>query len=192
MNEPIDYIASKRAEIKALEDLNNKVTNNKAQFSMNAVGVLLKTFQEIASDILDNQEKTEHFDKDLGNKISESISKTISEFTKIKPPTVTVNPKIEVNLQPLESIAESISGQNETIIELLKNIPQDNDDKYIVECYKLIVGMIAKNNQLVEKVFSQSDMPKEIESKEIKKELLSMKIQRDNFGNLKEIIPVYK
>lgn len=188
MNELSQQVDKLVKDYTAVETANQKLMGANANYALNAVATFIKTSQISMVEIADILRESESYDKDLGKVISGAISKAITEFSKIKAPTinvtpnVTVTPNVNVDLKP---IADELSKQNKTIIELLNKLPTDTkDDSMMIECYKLIVGMVAKNNQLLEKAFSQPDNSKQVISE--------MKVQRDRNGDFEKLIPVYK
>ena len=138
-----------KEEIKALEqqaeeisNLREDVFNVKSDMTITAVGILLKKLDAGIEDLLvTTQEKDNYYDKDLCKTLKETTKELVDAFSKIQPPKVTVNSPVNIDLKPIQSIANDISkGQND-ILTLLNKL--NNGDKS-GELYRLITAMIGR------------------------------------------------
>ena len=158
-----------KEEIKALEqqaeelsNLREDVFNVKSDMTITAVGILLKKLDAGIEDLLvTTQEKDNYYDKDLCKTLKETTKELVDAFSKIQPPKVTVNSPVNIDLKPIQSIANDISkGQND-ILTLLNKL--NNGDKS-GELYRLITAMIGRQDAIIEKAFQVVNYSPELKS----------------------------
>lgn len=172
-----DLIASQAGE----------VAEKKSAFAVDKLSILMKTINDGVEELLDNQSKTEYFDKGLGKQIVDAVEKAITGFTKLPPqkaPVVNVSPQVNVDLKPLQSIASDITQQNKNLISALEKSSSSDSDM----C-RLMSSMIQKQNTIIESMVSLLNKPEEVEKEKPRVEKLT--VVKDQYGKM-VITPEYK
>jgi hypothetical protein len=173
-----DLIASQAGE----------VAEKKSAFAVDKLSVLMKTINDGVEELLDNQSKTEYFDKGLGKQIVDAVEKAITGFTKLPPqkaPVVNISsPQVNVDLKPLQSIANDITQQNKNLISALEKSNSSDSDM----C-RLMSSMIQKQNTIIESMVSLLNKPEEVEKERPLVEKLI--VSKDQYGKM-VVTPEYK
>lgn len=187
-----DEITNLMEEAEQLSDVKEDLFNVKSDLNIKAVGMLLQQLVKTNDELTEISANKEYYDKDLCKTLNETVSQLVSAFSKIKAPTVTVNPNISVDLKPLQSSIDNVASTNKTLIDLISKI--SNGDKSN-ELYKLIISMVNQNNSFtgkaVEQISYKEDMAKLIEAINNSRPVVEkLKIVKDGYTT--EIVPVYK
>lgn len=165
--------------------------NAKTDYSLVAIGNLMSNLAEGIDELTECATKAEYYDKELCNTLKATVTKLVEAMSKSKP---TVNVSSTVDLSAINSIAESISTQNKSLIGLLDKVGSGNKSD---ELHRLIVGMIGKQSAFLENAFKQIDYTMQFTQlisaiRETKPTIEKIDIVRNSFGVLQSINPVYK
>jgi len=193
MNELDKQISDLQKQAAELAEVKEDIFNLKADFNMNAIGVLMSKLSETVDELLEGVGKKEYYDKELAGTIKTTLTEIASKFAEIKAPIVNVNPNISVDLKPLQAIAEEVANQNKTIIMLLSTARKDDGGVF----EKQLLQLVDNNNKFIAKVFQQADYTNVLQEisttiKEKKERIELIKVQRDEHGRAETLKPVYK
>lgn len=186
-----------------LEEQNEKLAsvkednfNLKIDILGSAFGMLMeKIFKTVDDWVTVNSEKVDE-SKGLAAQIKESVGKALEAIAEQKPPTIQFSPQVKVDLKELQPITTEISRQNDTVIKLLNKLTSGDGGKS-EELQKLIIAMIGKQNNFLDKVFTQNDYTKQLEtiSEGVNKKndrIEKLVAKRGDYNLLTEVIPIYK
>lgn len=125
---------------------------------------LVESIRDYFEESLDSESKKQYFDKELGKTLSDAIEKSFSKLSEAKPAQVSVKPTINLDLNPIQSIASDISRQNKAIIEVLDKLKSGGNGSETTELYKMCMSMVSKTNSLVERIYNEKDYSVQLSS----------------------------
>lgn len=135
-------------KIKALLDENEKaaeaqeeLANAKIDFSMKALAILLTTVDDRFKELLEGMAGTEHFDKELGKGLQETISQAMQTFLQVKH-EINFQPQINLDLAPIKSEITRGIEQSKSLYGLIDKMDKNGGKNEAL--YNLIVLMINK------------------------------------------------
>lgn len=175
MGETQKHIESAKRELAELDVLRGELAEQKAMFTPAVLGALMENIDEGIDSLLTKN----FFDKDAAKSIGDVIAKAIESVAKMPPPkapVVNVTPQISVDLKPLQGIATEITQQNKILIAALE---KESKDENLL--YGLMTKMLARQNDIIDKLVAAMNKPEEKEEQRPMIEKLTAR--KDQYGN---------
>lgn len=189
MNETSKHIEQAKKELAELEIVRGELAVQKQLFTPTMLGVLMENIQEGLDELVGKS----FYDKDFSEKFIKSINNTIEAFTKQKTPEVKISNTVNVDLKPLQAIANDITKQNERLLSMLDTLSKGNSS---ADLHGMITGLVNKQVALLEKTETEIDYTEKLSEliaavKEQRPPLLKLSVSKDKYGAM-EVTPHYK
>lgn len=182
-------------EADEIMELRNDVLIGKTNLNMKVLATLLKKFIDTADELISMKESDNQMEN-MHESMKEMLSGIKEAMIKIKVPDV--KPQITFDTSGIKELAMSIKEQNNVIINLLKEKP---DDTYKKEILKII----NEHHEYLGKMYKQPDYSDKLEKiaealcyeeeekpEKEEREIKELLIERNLIGRIEKIIPVYK
>lgn len=128
-------------ESEKVAEAHEELANAKVDFSMKALAILLTTVDDRFKELLEGMGATDHFDKELGKGLQETISQAMQTFLQVKH-EINFQPQINLDLAPIKSEISRGIEQNKSLYGLIQNMDKNGNKNEAL--YNLIVLMINK------------------------------------------------
>lgn len=155
MNDLIKRKKDLEAEFDEIMEMEDDAVNVKSTMTIAAVAKLLNILNEHVMDMAEISNKAEYFDPTLTTSLQETVSKLGEAFSKMQPPIINVSPQLKFDIQPLVA---KIGEQNNTLINLISKFNTGQNDNL----YKLILSVVEKQNNFLDREFKQIDITKNL------------------------------
>lgn len=141
-------------EAEELSEVKEDLFNAKADMTITAVGMLLKTLDSHITDMGEIATKQKEYDENLILVIKGTLTQIIDAFSKMAPPQIQVNPTINMDLKALEAPISKLTATNETLIQLANKLNNNPQHETLA---KLIISILEKQNNFFDKEIKQMD-----------------------------------
>lgn len=190
------HIESMQQRAMEMAESREDILQTQSDITMIMLGNLMIKLGDSIDDMVEGVIKNNSAVSGLGEIIKKTIGGVIEEFMKQKPPQVTVNPTINVDLKPMIGIANEISSQQKTFIELVKKMSITEPGSIKYEALVALSTEVMKGiSELLKKGFQQVDIRPELQQiiqlVSNKERIESIEIKRDH-GVFTGLKPVYK
>lgn len=154
MNDLIKRKKDLEAEFDEVMEMEDDAINTRSTMTIAAVARLINVLNDNVTDMAEIAHKAQYFDPKLTESLQSTVSQLSEAFSKIQAPTINVSPKLNFDIQPLQNIADKISGQNTTLINLISKFNNNQNDNLL----KLITSVAEKQMAFLDREFNQIDI----------------------------------
>lgn len=154
MNDLIKRKKDLEAEFDEVMEMEDDAINTRSTMTIAAVARLINVLNDNVTDMAEIANKAQYFDPKLTESLQSTVSQLAEAFSKIQAPTINVSPKLNFDIQPLQNIADKISGQNTTLINLISKFNNNQNDNLL----KLITSVAEKQMAFLDREFNQIDI----------------------------------
>jgi hypothetical protein len=159
MNDLIKRKKDLDAEFEQIMEMEDDAVNVKSTMTIAAVAKLLNLLNEHITDMAEIANKAEYYDPKLTTSLQDTVSKLVEAFSQIQPPTIKVTPNINIDFKPL---VDKITSSNDLMISLLNKYFSNNSNGQNEQLYKLILSVVEKQNNFLDREFKQTDITKNL------------------------------